>query len=355
MIVEYNRELQYDPDDIDVRLQHFSLGHIIQMIEDRKLAIYDNDMQNLTVSWTKKQKSLFIESLLIKLPIPLFYFDGSYSQWMVIDGLQRLSAISEFIQNKFKLNSLEYLRNECENRFFRELPGYLQARIFETKIVAYVINPGTPREVKYNIFRRINETGTHLNKQEIRHIFFHGQASDFIKSLASTSLFQELSKTRLAAKRMEDREYANRFVSFLYMKNAYDGGMDEFLYKGMEVLSSFQEEQLAHTKNTFFKALERLVQLFGEHLFKMPLPDKIWSQKWNKAIYDMCMYNILTLNEQQMQILLDRKDGFQHEFRDKFSKGGEWHSYIIGSPDSFQAVTNRFDSLKYLLSKYSKL
>lgn len=354
-MVEYNRELQYDPDAIDVRLQHFALGHIIQMIEDGKLAIYDNDMQNLTVSWTKKQKSLFIESLLIKLPIPLFYFDGSYSQWMVIDGLQRLSAISEFIQNKFKLNSLEYLRNECENRFFRELPGYLQARIFETKIVTYVINPGTPHEVKYNIFRRINETGTHLNKQEIRHVFFHGQASNFIKYLADTLLFQELSKTKLATKRMEDREYVNRFVSFLHIKDAYDGDMDKFLYKGMEVLSSFQEEQLAHTENIFFKALERLVQLFGEYLFKMPLPDGVWSHKWNKAIYDMCMYNILTLNEQQMQTLLDRKDDFQYEFRCKFTKGGEWHSYITSSPDSRQAVTNRLDAFKYLLNKYSKL
>lgn len=355
MTVEYNRELQYDPDDIDVRLQHFTLGHIIQMIENRKLAIYDNDMQNLTVSWTKKQKSLFIESLLIKLPIPIFYFDGSYSQWMVIDGLQRLSAVSEFIQNKFKLNSLEYLKKECENHLFSELPGYLQSRIFETKLVAYVINPGTPHEVKYNIFRRINETGTHLNGQEIRHVFFHGQASDFVKELADIQLFHELTSAKLARKRMENREYVNRFVSFLYLKDTYDGDIEEFLYKGMDALSSFNNEQLAYTKNAFLKALERLVLLFGEYLFKTPLPDRNWSSKWNKAIYDMCMYHILALDEQQMQTLLDHRDDFLHEFKGKFTKGGEWHTSITSSSNTRQGITNRFDALKYLLNKYCKL
>lgn len=355
IIEEYKRELQYNPDDIDVRIQHFNLGHIIQMIERQGLDIFNDDIQNLTISWTKKQKSLFVESLLIKLPIPIFYFDGSYSPWTVIDGLQRLATINDFIQNKFKLNSLEYLSRECEGLFFNELPGYLQARIFETVIVAYVINPGTPHEVKYNIFRRINETGTHLNGQEIRHVFFHGRASDFVKELANHPLFCELKEGKLTSRRMVDRLYINRFISFQYLLHSYNGDMEDFLYKGMYILDLEGDDQLFNTKNKFLNALERLKLLFGEYLFRTPLPDNNWSSNWDKAIYDMCMYNILILNEQQMQTLQNNKDEFLNEFRDKFTKGGKWHSLINISNNSSHAVIKRFDVLLHLLEKYSKL
>lgn len=355
MIEEYKRELQYNPDDIDVRIQHFNLGHIIQMIERQRLDIFNDDIQDLTISWTKKQKSLFIESLLIKLPIPIFYFDGSYSPWTVIDGLQRLVTINDFIENKFKLNSLEYLSRECEGLFFNELPGYLQARIFETEIVAYVINPGTPHEVKYNIFRRINETGTHLNRQEIRHIFFHGQASDFVKELANHPLFCELKKDKLRSRRMEDRLYVNRFISFQNLLHTYDGDMEEFLDKGMYLLDMEGDYQLCNTKIKFLNALEQLKLLFGEYLFKTPLPNNNWSSKWNIAIYDMCMYNILILNEQQIQTLQNNKDEFLNEFRDKFTKGGKWHSLINRSNDSRHTVIKRFDVLMDLLEIYCKL
>lgn len=356
MIVEYIRELQYDPDDIDVRLQHFRLGHIIHMIESEKLIIYNDDSRHRTDLWTNRQKSLFIESLLIKLPIPLFYFDGSNNQWKVIDGLQRLSTVNEYIQSKFRLTSLEYLKRECKNRSFEELPGYLQARIYETEIVAYVINPGTPREVKYNIFRRINETGTHLNGQEIRHVFFHGQASDFVKEMVNLPLFRNLSKSRISPLgQMTDREYINRFVSFFYLLDNYDGDMEEFLYKGMDLLHALDNERLVYTQNAFIEGLERTARLFGEFLFRKPLLEGKWNKQWNKALYDTCIYNILKLNGQQMQTLLDHKSDFFHEFTETFAKGGRWYASITYSADSYKSVRNRFNGLKILFEKYSKL
>lgn len=355
MKIAYIRKLQYDPDDIDVRLQYFKLGYIIHMIEKKKLTIYDDDLQYMPAAWTRKQKSLFIESLLIKLPIPLFYFDGSNYCWKVIDGLQRLSAVNEFMQGEFKLVSLEYLKEECEGLSYSDLPGYLRARLSEAEIVAYVINPGTPHSVKYNIFKRINETAVHLNGQEIRQVFFHGQAGSFLKKLAELPIFRELSREHVTRRRMKDREFINRFIAFFYLLDDYDGDMDAFLYKGMDVLDAFEEKQLAFVTQIFVKGIERSAKLFGEYLFRKPLTDETWSKTWNKAIYDTCMYNLARIDEEKMRILLNNKRAFLDEFIVSFTKGGALYPSITNAPDSRKSVMVRINGLKDLMTKYIEL
>ena len=356
MTTENSCKMQYTPDNIDIRLQHFRLGSIINKIEGGMLTIAGDSAIYPTVRlWSKKQKSLFIESLLIKLPIPLFYFDGSNSDWIVIDGLQRLTAINEFIQNKFKLDTLEYLEYECSNLYYDDLPGYLQARILETEIVAYVINPGTPHEIKYNIFRRINETAAHLNGQEIRQLFFHKQqAGLFIKELINSSRLHELSLNKVSG-RMKIQEYIMRFVAFDLLLDAYNGDMEKFLYKAMKELNELDQADLSLTKNRFMKALERSFLLFKDALFKEPLADGSWSKSWNKAIYDTCMYNMAKINDNQFYHLIIHQQPFLNEFKIEFSKGGSLHTASSHRVDTPFAIHKRFEGLEIQIQKYSQL
>ena len=158
-------ELPYNPDDVNISLQHFRVGELIGMIdkdaleeifnegeleldqdrinqlrlfEENELDISGDDgLQRNIDLWNTVQKSLFIESLMIKLPIPIFYLDGSEKNWRVIDGLQRLHTIISFIDKKnishFKLKGLEYMFKKCEGKYFDELPGYLRARIMDDR------------------------------------------------------------------------------------------------------------------------------------------------------------------------------------------------------------------------------
>ncbi len=103
--------------------------------------------------WSEQKQSQLIESILISFPLPAFYFDGTDDdKWLVVDGLQRLSSIRNFVINKtLRLTGLEFLEN-LEGESFIDLPRSLQRKIEETQITAYIIQPGTPNKGKTQYF-----------------------------------------------------------------------------------------------------------------------------------------------------------------------------------------------------------
>ena len=344
-MIRYNHHSQFDPNRIDVRLQHFRLGQILNMIHDHKIDLFLDERPPLIKrSWSRKQESLFIESLLLKLPTQIFYFDGNDVPWKVIDGFHRLSVIYEFVNNAFRLEYLEYLSDQCSNRYFKDLPGYLQARFLETEIVSYVINPGTPPHIRYNIFHRINETGERLSNQDIRCLFFNRRSVSFIIRLSELPLFVELSANRVFHGKLEDLEYATHFVAF---NSCYDSNMksvEEALIRAMTFLEDISDSKYQRIEKQFEETLYRAIRLFDEYLFRKPQKSVLyikWSKMWNKDIYDMCMCCLAELNDHDFQNLLSKKVRFLEEFIEIYSNS----SSKIGFP--------YFSTFRNLLSKYA--
>src|SRR5277367_4407318 len=89
--------------------------------------------------------------------------------------------------------------------------------------------PGTPEEVMFNIFRRINTGGLTLNGQEIRHALHKGPVRGFLKTLAASDEFQRATDYSVKTERMADRECVLRFMAFHidpweeYASNDLDG------------------------------------------------------------------------------------------------------------------------------------
>ena len=158
---------------------------------DSGVIVLDDSFQRNNV-WSRKQKSQLIESLLLGIPIPYLYvYEGKNSNLIVIDGRQRLSAIFDFLDNKFALVGLEFLKHLNGKKikdFTNSNKGQYEkykANLEDAHLHVIRVGYETSEIFKLKIFQRVNQGGTKLNNQELRHALHQG---------ASTVLLKELSK-----------------------------------------------------------------------------------------------------------------------------------------------------------------
>lgn len=284
----------YDPSLIRVEPKMFSLRNIMDMIDEGDLDLAP-DFQRLRV-WKAGQKSRLIESLLLRIPLPAFYFASDVEgRLQVVDGVQRLSTIYEFVRgakSKFRLTNLEYLDQEVGNKTFDDLKSTIWAkRIYNTQIVTNVIDPQTPVRVKFDIFKRINTGGTPLNAQEIRHCMSGKKSRDLLARLASSTEFEQVTNGLLTKHvRMADRELVLRVLA-MYLKGL-DGylqadSLDDFLNTlSQEIDEGLYDLRTAETEERFASAMSTAYLVFGENAFrKWPLKSDR-KAPLNKAIFE---------------------------------------------------------------------
>ena len=171
------------------------------------------DFQRLRGIWKHDRKSRLIEFLLLRIPLPVFVGSHKYDNWAVVDGLQRMSTIYDYVNDSYSLVNMEYL-DKLNGMKHKDLPRALQRRIGETQIVVNVIEPGTPGDVMFNIFRRINTGSMKLNGQEIRHALNPSPVREFLRNLADTSEFRAATDDSISKPRMADRDCVLRFLAF---------------------------------------------------------------------------------------------------------------------------------------------
>ena len=225
-----NQIKPYDPSQIDISPKNQSLDLLLNRVENEEIDLMP-DFQRKAGLWTPKQKSQLIESLILRIPLPAFYFDGTDNdKWIVIDGLQRLTALKEFFIDKtLRLTGLEFLK-DLEGLGCDDMPKVYLRRMKETQVICYIINPGAPINLKYNIFKRINTGGLHLEPQEIRHALYQGFANQYLKKLSDNDTFKRVTGYSVPTDRMMDREFVLRFIAFYELGvDKYDGIVDDFL------------------------------------------------------------------------------------------------------------------------------
>jgi len=350
-----NYEAKYDPEDVDIRLEHLTVEDVVTMIENNKLEIAEeNDLQRLSNLWDIRRKCLLIESLMIKLPLPLFYLDGSEKTWQVIDGLQRLSTLFQFISEKgkarFRLQQLEYLGNEYSDASFIDLPFSMRRRILDSPIEAYIINPGTPLPVKYNIFNRINTLGLKLKMQEVRNAVFRGAVSEFTKKLASEKAFIIATNGKVNPRRMDDREYVTRFISFHWFLNGYSGDMDDFLRMGMLKLADTSDIEKEMVRELFLNTMARTYELFGSYCFyRIKSSGEPSGRIPNKALFDTLSWNICNLSENEFQILHRNKSKLYQHYKQFLNSNYDFQNAIDNTTSSISNVNKRFKLLEQFI------
>jgi len=307
----------YDPTLIRVEPKMYSLRNILDMIDEGEIDLAP-DFQRLKV-WSPGQKSRLIESVLLRIPLPAFYFaSDTEGKLQVVDGVQRLSTIYEFVRgaNSFPLVKLEYLTKEVGGLSFDKLKNSVWAkRINGTQIVANVIDPQTPVPVKFDIFKRINTGGTPLNSQEIRHCMSKSPSREILKRLANTAEFNQATGYSLSNNvRMADREMVLRVLAFSMFGVDYYyrmSGLDQFLNEATAVLDREPDSFLQAYAGHFTRAMKTAYEIFGEHAFrKWPLYE---SKKFpiNRAIFETVATTLLVTNPQNLKSSREIMDAYR--------------------------------------------
>lgn len=308
---------QYDPEKINIATREPTIEQLLRRIDEEALDLAP-DFQRQANIWTLEAKSKLIESILIRIPLPAFYIDATNEEtdedkWVVVDGLQRLSALKQFVidksDNRLKLVGLEYLK-DLNNKNYDELERRYQRRILETQVTVYLIEKGTPLEVKYNIFKRINTGGVPLSNQELRHALNPGQAIKLVAKLASFSEFKRVvNLSESKKKRMDDREFVLGFLAFYLIsyKEYQEETRDSFLSKALSKINSLSNEEITKIEENFKKAMIAAFDIFNNNAFRKISNKNKRKFPLNKSLFEVWSVNLGRLNIANIQILKDRR------------------------------------------------
>lgn len=271
----------YDPKKISIIAERWSISHIFDMIDKWQQVEMSPDFQREFV-WDKVRKSQLIESLMLRIPLPAFYLaQTEKGKYQVVDGLQRLTTITEFMRNKFPLKGLEYLEDE-KGRWFeekeqdkkKEISFEFKKNILQTQLNINIIEAKSPVKVKFDVFRRVNTGGKPLNAQEIRNCLSNKITRNLINELAFSDAFKQATGESVSTKRMQAQELVLRFVSFWFERVQqhtswrYRGNMTEFLDESIASLNKVGKKYHESLKRDFYRAMNNAYYLFGEYSFR---------------------------------------------------------------------------------------
>lgn len=359
----------YDPEKIKVRSDKIPVTLIAQMINNGDIDLNPDFQRNLV--WDHLQKSRLIESILLRIPLPMFYFaEDKEGKLSVVDGLQRISTIKEFMDNKFPLKNLQYLEESCGRRYYQTSgkkkgidAKYL--RWFNlTNLSANIIDPTSPYKVKYDIFRRINTGGRPLNNQEIRNCLTGQGLRDTLKEMANLPEFKAATDNSIKSKRMDDQEIALRFLQFYNMveKNnsidSYSGYMDSSLDEFTELNNKTKKQELAKYILYFSKAMQNAEYLIGrKYAFRKIIPKDIvpgaYKQLINKALF-VCI-SILLANYDPSRIKqLNTEQSLLEPLASKIIEDRELFNYLSYGTNGRNNLIYTFKILKELFENQIK-
>lgn len=347
----------FNPNEIDVYISTVNLGSLIDQLENDEIDLQP-DFQRVTDVWDNVKKSRLIESILLGLPLPSFYFseDPVSQKLSIIDGLQRICAIRDFVlekENPLKLEGLQFLKN-FEGFTFSQLARPEVKRIKSLKITMNTLRKGTPLDVKYIIFQRVNTAGVPLTPQEMRHALNQGPAAIFIKELADMESFKKATNYSVESKRMQDRDFVNRFIAFYIGYQDYMGDLDMFLNDKMGELNKMTSEQKDDIRVSFDKAMKCCYEIFKNDAFrkKYSVTDK--RKPISKSVYDTLSVNIAWLSDEEQLMLLKNAEAFKTGMIRLFNDERFNFSISTGTGQKYN-VDLRFTMVKSLIKEIISL
>ena len=343
----------------------FLLPQILDFVRGKKWLNLRPEYQRRLV-WDDSKRSLFIESLLLNVPIPpVFLYEWELSRYEVMDGQQRLNSIVDFYENTFALKGLEKWK-ELDGLRYNDLPDILKRGLDRRRLSATVLlvetagnAPPQQSEIRKLVFERLNTGGQNLNPQELRNCLFAGKFNDLLIDLSRHPLFTEIwdippyaqnvdTQGNVAAvlrenpryRRMQDCELVLRFFA-LRKKANIRGSVRSMLDRCMEDYLTATSSQLSELKEIFETRLKLAHDLFGTHVFQYMDEEKKWQR--SQPLYDGVMVAIDRSWAKREQ-LRSGKSGMLSRVHRLLKKPSAF-DVIVGKPNTARAVKKRINLL----------
>ena len=280
---------------------------ICERIDKRRL-IVNPEFQRFYVWETKPEiKSRLIESVLLNMPIPIIYTSEiEEGKEEVIDGQQRITTFHEFKNNKFKLFGLDILK-ELNGKKYDELLETYQDMFLDREITVIEVLKESQKDIKFEIFQRLNRGSVSLSEQELRNCIFRGNFNKLIRELVENEDFLRLQELDKPHKRMKDAERILRFFAFCDKgEHNYRSPLKQFLNNYIEEKRKLPEKELEEKKKLFKKSVELCQQVFGDLAFRRYyLGDDNSKQGFrdkgiNEGIMDIQLYGFTEYEKRQI-------------------------------------------------------
>lgn len=359
-------EVPFDPRKIDIVVKTLTVSSLHHRLQAKELDLTP-DFQRSANVWDDKRKSRLIESILLRIPLPSFYFseddDGVYA---VVDGLQRLCAIFHFADvtclndstgsslSPLRLTGLQYLK-EIEGSTFTDLDRKFQRRVMEQDVTTNVIRAGTPIAVKFNVFARLNQGGMPLNAQEIRNAIFPGSWRIQLDKLAALPAFLSITEGKIRTERQQDLELVLRYTALWQLKAPFHRPigqtLDEFLNNTVEqVLVKWSPMQWQELQNNFKRAIEATNRIFGNQSFRK-INNSGHRKPINRSLFESELIAIGSLSDSQIDELERKKERLLSIFKESLQINEKFTQALLYATGSPEASNARIDELNAMIKE----
>lgn len=264
-----------------------------------KVLIVNPDFQRQGV-WKIDRKSKLIESLLLNIPIPVLYFaedeDGTR---VVVDGQQRLRAITEFHSGTYRLSGLQVL-SALNGKSWTDLTPKQARTISSRTLRCVVISANSPATLRFEMFERLNTGGVPLNDQELRNCVFRGSLNRLLNDIVSSKGWLRAVGRAAPDPRLKHHELALRFL-------ALDGSVSEYRPPLKSYLNAFMKRQrepspdsLAEMKQRVLTSVDAVLLCFGSDAFRKPKSSVQYQGVLNRAVFDCQMLGLAGKTAEQV-------------------------------------------------------
>ncbi len=346
----------FNPSQIDVDISVVNLGYLLDKLQYGEINLQP-EFQRASDLWNTTQKSRLIESVLLGLPLPSFYFNEyideseKIKKLQVIDGLQRLCALRDFvIEKKLRLTDLQFLQQDYEGKYYDNLTRADLMNIRSLKITINTLRKDTPSKVKYLIFQRVNTAGLPLTSPEMRYALNQGVAIKMLTKMMDLRSFKQATSFYFEKKRrMEDFDYVNRFVAFYRNVFGYTGEMEKFLSDELDAINkNMIDEDMCQLVDVFDKTMKTCYLIWGSDSFRKRTDLNHRRKPLSKAVFEALSVNIALLTDLKRQLLIKNKTIVTKEMMLLFNNP-DFNKSISAGSDKKGMVLKRFEDIKNLL------